>query len=247
MGDGQTVCPQIWGKRKNQNLHLLAAVEVSLIFSVFFGSDCETVPPSHHLIWQWYPRNDWVTMYLSSSLYPTSGSSLGRSHVSSRAQGLRRYSYPANSHILSYLSISSRTYHQLDSQPWGHTINNFPWSTQTFSFYPWKLLWAEKYVLHCVNYSELLRNSNHNTYAHLITMRTKMFTYWGCYQYQFVLVVIKSTKSPDADPNYIDSIATYLNQQELLSLKNTIIKIRGSMLLQLWTLLQWCNGGCVVF
>ena len=52
MGDGQTVCPQIWGKRKNQNLHLLAAVEVSLLLSVFFGSDCETAPPSHHLIWQ---------------------------------------------------------------------------------------------------------------------------------------------------------------------------------------------------
>ena len=73
-----------------------------------------------------------------------------------------------------------------------------------------------------------------------------MLTYWGCDQAQFVLGVIKSTKLPNADPNYIDSIATYLNQWEWSSLKNTISEIRGSMLLQFWTLIPLFNKGCIV-
>ena len=54
-----------------------------------------------------YTRPPWaatqVTLYLYSRLDSTPRSSPGCSHISSRAQGLRRYYKPANSHSFSIL------------------------------------------------------------------------------------------------------------------------------------------------
>ena len=48
------------------------------------------------------------TLHSYSRLDPTSRYSPGYSYVSRRVQGLGRYSYPATSHIISYLFIAAR-------------------------------------------------------------------------------------------------------------------------------------------
>ena len=67
-----------------------------------FASDqaCGISPLYHHLTQKYPPDGDWVTLYSSSRLDSTSGSSPGRTCAFNRVKGLIRYYYPIKSHIL---------------------------------------------------------------------------------------------------------------------------------------------------
>ena len=87
-----------------------------------------------------------VTLYLYSRLDTTSGSSIGCSSVSSSAKGLRRYSYPANSHSLSYLFISASTQYRLNRQPRGREARPKKVACPRYSMYLGPLMLG-RYIL----------------------------------------------------------------------------------------------------
>ena len=62
-----------------------------------------TPTPSHTWAIPYHLAATQVTLYLSSRLDPTYGTSPGCSRVSSHVQGLRRNSYPSKSHSISSL------------------------------------------------------------------------------------------------------------------------------------------------
>ena len=83
-----------------------------------------------HGLYQYTVASTRVTLYSSSRLNPTSGSIPGCSRIYSRAQGLRRDSYPANSHSLSLLFISASTQHRLYRRPLVHLTQLYEEMTQ---------------------------------------------------------------------------------------------------------------------